>query len=238
MRALRELLKPLQHTPFHPQWLALGHRRDQAAWIMRNVHGTLIDVGCGDANLRAVLGSSVQYVGIDYPATMALGYSGSPSIFADATHLPIASNSVDAVLLLDVLEHVTDPAGTIAEAARILRPGGLCLIHVPFLYPLHDEPYDYHRWTEYGLTGLMTAHGFNVPEIQSTTSPIETAAALTSIALAMSAIDSIRKPSLSILATPLLVLMIPIVNILGWALGKLMPFSNFMPFSYRLLARR
>src|SRR5262249_54074544 len=52
-------------------------------------------------------------------------------VCGDATHLPLASASVDAVTLFDVLEHVVDDAGALREALRVLRPGGALLISAP-----------------------------------------------------------------------------------------------------------
>ena len=119
-----------------------------------------------------------------YPTTMALGYEGRPGALADATALPLPDSSVDTVLLLDVLANLDDPEKAIYEAARILRGGGTCLLQVPFLYALHDEPLDYQGWTIHGLKKLFLRHGFQ-PEVSSTSNvPCTTAAALLSMATA------------------------------------------------------
>lgn len=61
----------------------------------------------------------------------------------------------DAVLCANVLEHVAEPAAAVAGIARALRPGGVTLVTVPFIYPLHDEPIDFWRFTEHGLRHLF-----------------------------------------------------------------------------------
>lgn len=238
VRTLQRWLRPLECTPLHPQWLVLRQRRRTAAWVVAHARGTLIDVGCGNGRLRGELPSSVWYIGVDYPATVALGYVGAADIHADAASLPIASGSADVVTLLDVLEHLSDPALAAAESARILRRGGTCLAHVPFLYPLHDEPYDYQRWTRHGLERLFESNGFIVKEIQETTHPVESAASLVAIALAGVSACAIENRRASILLVPLLIPLVLLSNLFGWLLGAMLPAPRFMPFSYRVVAEK
>ena len=57
------------------------------------------------------------------------------------------------------------PADAIKETARVLKYGGLFLISFPFLYPIHAEPHDYTRFTEYAMSKLLKDHGFEVIEM-------------------------------------------------------------------------
>lgn len=237
-RRLKAWLRPLERTPLHPQWLVLGHRRDIANWVGERVTGTLLDIGCGEGRLRDALASRVHYIGVDYPVTVALGYAGRPDVFADGASLPFAAGAVDVVTLLDVLEHVPAPERVLQEAARVLRDGGICLIHVPYLYPLHDEPHDFQRWTRHGLARLLAAQGFDVLEIHETTSALEAAAAMMSIALAAFLVEPSMRP-MRLAAAPLVVPLIVATNLLGWAGGRLSPSGrSVMTFSYRVVARR
>ncbi|SDB26408.1 Methyltransferase domain-containing protein [Desulfonatronum thiosulfatophilum] len=145
---------------------------------------------------------------------------------------------MDTVLLLDVLEHLPQPEQALAEASRVLRPGGNCLIHVPFLYPLHDEPHDYQRWTGHGLERMLTRHGFQVTETTPSTNPAETGASLFCIALAKGLLDVLRRKSPILLLAPLILACIPAINIGGWLLGKLLPSSTIMPSGYLCLGRK
>lgn len=235
-RNLQKWLRPLERTPLHPQFLVLQHRTEIGSWISTYAHGTLADIGCGDGALRHQLPGSVRYVGIDYPGTVALGYEGSPDILADAACLPIATSSIDVVTLLDVLEHLRNPDKALSEIARILRPEGRCLIHVPFIYPLHDEPHDYQRWTRYGLQQLATRNGLLVIDIAESLPSVTTAAALAAMALASAVLEGAHRPGRGFLLAALLLPLIPVVNIAGWAAGKLLPAAAIMPFSYRLVA--
>ncbi len=240
VRRIQRLLRPLQRTAVHPQWLTKRHRSALSIWLKENATGKskLLDVGCGDSWIRSVVSDNVEYVSIDHPPTRALGYSGLPSVFANASQLPIKGETFDCVVLLDVLEHLRSPHDALLEARRVMTRGGICLIHVPFFYPLHDEPFDYQRWTSHGLTELINSAGLQVRSIEPTLSPIECGAAALSTALAKSIVDAFRIRSISLLLAPLLVFFIPLINLSGWALGRLMPTSDFMPFSYKAVATK
>jgi SAM-dependent methyltransferase len=78
------------------------------------------------------------------------------SIVADISSLPYESRSVDAVICNTVLEHVTNPEKVIEEISRVMKPGGLVYITVPFLFPFHASPDDYKRWSASGIKNLMS----------------------------------------------------------------------------------
>jgi SAM-dependent methyltransferase len=82
--------------------------------------------------------------------------SRKPDIICDAHDMkPITDNSFDCVFVFEVLEHCHSPHLVSAEILRVLKPGGLCIGSTPFLYPLHDLPYDFYRFTEFGLKKLF-----------------------------------------------------------------------------------
>ncbi|HEV8472274.1 MAG TPA: methyltransferase domain-containing protein [Methylomirabilota bacterium] len=77
-------------------------------------------------------------------------------ILADFSRpLPIRSGSVDAVLSIAVLEHLRAPDFMASEIRRVLKPGGLVFIATPFLFPFHEAPEDYARWTVPGMQKLL-----------------------------------------------------------------------------------
>ncbi len=77
-------------------------------------------------------------------------------IVADAMELPLADNSVDGVICEYLLEHVPNPQRVVDEIIRVLRPGGEAYIAVPFVYPFHASPNDFHRWSGEGLKVLCS----------------------------------------------------------------------------------
>jgi SAM-dependent methyltransferase len=76
---------------------------------------------------------------------------------SDAHALPLADSSVDAVLLLEVLEHVARPHTVLGEVARVLKPSGKVVASVPSFVPRH-EPTDYWRYTAQGFGQLCSEH--------------------------------------------------------------------------------
>ncbi|MEM7252405.1 MAG: class I SAM-dependent methyltransferase [Pseudomonadota bacterium] len=78
-------------------------------------------------------------------------------LVADAHDLhAVEENSVDCIFCVSVLEHVFDPSKVVSEMYRILKPGGLVYVNVPFLFPFHADPDDYRRYTVNGIKLLMS----------------------------------------------------------------------------------
>ena len=82
-------------------------------------------------------------------------------ITGQAEALPIRSRSVDLVLCTQVMEHVAEPQRAIAEMARVLKPGGRCLLTTHGTWFYHPDPEDYWRWTSAGLASLFRGGGFD-----------------------------------------------------------------------------
>lgn len=87
-----------------------------------------------------------------------------PDLVADARMLPIMKNSVDVVVCTEVLEHLCMPAQCIDEIYRVMKPSGIFIGSVPFIFPVHNSPNDYYRYTEAGLRNLL--HQFSDVRIE------------------------------------------------------------------------
>lgn len=84
-----------------------------------------------------------------------------PEVIGDGAALPFGNRSFDAVIISEVLEHVPEPGLVLAEAARVLTPGGRVLITVPFLNPIHADPVDYGRYTDTFLLRALDRAGLD-----------------------------------------------------------------------------
>lgn len=78
-----------------------------------------------------------------------------PDLVGDAHRLPIRDGAYDAVIATQVLEHCHTPERVVAEIHRVLKPGGVLVVSVPFVYVLHADPWDFWRFTEYALRHVL-----------------------------------------------------------------------------------
>jgi SAM-dependent methyltransferase len=122
----------------------------------------VLDIGCGLQPYRAFLdGDRVEYVGLDRPGPLS-----APTVIGSAESLPFEAHSFDAVISTQVLEHVPDPRGALLEAVRVLRPRGTLVVTVPGVWPAHEVPYDYWRFTRHGLESLLARCGIEPAIVQ------------------------------------------------------------------------
>ena len=89
-----------------------------------------------------------------------LSASHRPDVQADAAMLPFKDESFDVVVCAETLEHVLDPVRVMREVYRVLRRQGILLMTVPFLFPIHADPYDYCRYTDHYWREHLQKVGF------------------------------------------------------------------------------
>lgn len=234
---LRRFFNRLKKTPCHPQWLALRNEEKHLKAIAKQLSGDVLEVGSGDRRLERHLRSQTQYFTLDYPPS-GLRYRQKPHVWGDASHLPFRSGTVDSIVLLEVLEHLPNPQMALKEASRVVHMGGIVAISVPFLYPIHDAPYDSWRITSYQFHHLAKEAGLEITLMEERGSPLETAALLGSLALAKTALQALERRSLSAVLFLPAMLLVPILNILGRILSNLLPVNGFMPTGYLVVLKK
>lgn len=121
----------------------------------------LLDLGCGARPYARHYGPlAARTIGGDYAARPGV------DVRLTATALPFADASFDVVLCSEVLEHVDDAGRAVAEISRVLAPGGLLVVTVPFNYMQHEVPYDHVRFTQFGLVALLARNGLEVEVLE------------------------------------------------------------------------
>jgi SAM-dependent methyltransferase len=136
-------------------------RRSVREWLKDSPAGAkVLEVGAGTAFMEPILRRDIPdvlYINGDIAPTE------KSAIVLDAAALPIADQSVDVVMALEVLEHMSAPHDLLAEAARVLRPSGRLVLTVPFMFGVHDFR-DYYRYTPLGLETMLGEVGMKVSE--------------------------------------------------------------------------
>ena len=239
IRKLKKIVSPFSKTPLHPQWFSSTYSQ-----VLLNTlndidnNTTVLDIGCYSKWPQKIIPSDCAYIGLDYYETAKNWYHSEPDIYGDALNLPIKTHSVDTVLLLDVLEHLPDTNKALSEINQALKKNGKLIIQVPFLYPLHDEPRDYFRFSQHAFSVLAKNNNFKVIECKPLGHPIETAAQLTNLALVKLAIKLFvnKNPAMIIAAVfPVLILLI---NVLAKILSLISYEDQFMPHSYHVILQK
>jgi SAM-dependent methyltransferase len=133
-----------------------------------NYKGTLYDLGAGESPYKDFfLQYAQQYIAVDWAGSI---HNTKVDIAADLNQpLPIASEVADTVVALSVMEHLCEPQTMLFEAFRILKPGGAMVLQVPWQWSIHEAPYDFFRYTPYGLKYLFDKAGFTEVMIEPQT---------------------------------------------------------------------
>jgi SAM-dependent methyltransferase len=130
------------------------------------ISGDILDVGCGSSPYRSVF-SHTRYHGVDLDRSVC---SQDPCIQSfDGKKLPYSDNHFDAIICTQVFEHVFTPDEFLQEIYRVLKPDGKLLLTVPFIWDEHEIPYDFGRYTSFGIKHLLEKNNFIVTEFRKST---------------------------------------------------------------------
>ena len=127
----------------------------------------IVDIGCGTGATAAALGTFGRVIGVDF-SPLALECCGRRGLTrvarGRAEAIPLRDGSADAIVATDILEHLDDDAGALAEFFRVLKPGGHAVITVPayrFLWSEHDDALMHkRRYVARELIARATRAGF------------------------------------------------------------------------------
>lgn len=129
------------------------------------VRGRLLDYGCGGQTYRSLFEDKCDtYIGADVAA--AAGIELDLKIVPNVP-LDLDPGSIDCVLSNQVLEHVPDPGFYLGEASRVLKDDGTLILTAPMQWRHHEMPFDYYRYTKFGLEELLDRNGMEIVSIDS-----------------------------------------------------------------------
>jgi SAM-dependent methyltransferase len=146
-----------------------------ASQLSLSGRGIWLDLGCGSRPYESLFAVE-RYIGLDVLSSGHPPDAKRHDLLFDGANIPVRADSVDGVLCTQVLEHTAEPAALLKEIRRVLKPGGVLVMTAPFVWEEHEQPYDFFRYTEFGLRHLLEANGLKVKTLLKTSGTIETLA--------------------------------------------------------------
>jgi SAM-dependent methyltransferase len=143
-----------------PAHVSIVHIERSIALLSKELHGELLDVGCGQKPYADYFRHAKQLRSCDHNAVRS-----DLDFVCPADAIPLPDASLDGIISTEMLEHVPDPRAVWAEFARLLKPAGKVLLSTPMYWPHHEAPYDFFRYTAYGLQRLAAEAGFELLKI-------------------------------------------------------------------------
>ncbi len=128
----------------------------------KKITGKTLDVGCSNKPYEKLFASS-EYIGLEIDSDVNRK-AKSAEYYYDGHHFPFEDVFFDSLVTNQVFEHVFNPDEFLDESFRVLMPGGLLLMTVPFVWDEHEQPHDFARYSSFGIRALLEQHGFMVLE--------------------------------------------------------------------------
>lgn len=231
-----KIVKYMQDMHFNPGFLALFtnpfyfarsglyHHISELAPM---IQGKILDVGCGSKPYRSLFPDSI-YIGMEISRK-----NKNADCYYDGQHFPFSNEEIDSILASQVLEHVFNPDEFLSEINRVLKIGGMLLLTVPFVWDEHEQPYDYARYSSFGLQHLLKTHGFEIIEHRKSINDVRIIFQMMNAYLYKK--TKTKRPRINFLVT--LMLMAP-MNIIGEVLGKILPSNADLYLDNIVLARK
>lgn len=140
------------------------------------LNGKVLDFGCGAKPYKDLFTNATSYIGLDIEVSGHAHTNENIDVYYDGKVIPFEEQSFDNIFATEVFEHIFNIDEVLPEINRVLKTGGLLLITCPFVCPEHEKPYDYARYTSFGIKHLLEKHGFKIKEQIKTGNYIETMA--------------------------------------------------------------
>jgi len=199
--------------------------------LIPNLKGKLLDVGCGTKPYESMCNVD-EYIGLEIDDKGNRNHNFS-DIFYDGKIIPFEDKVFDSILSNQVFEHVFNPNEFLREINRVTKIDGLFLITVPFVWDEHEQPYDYARYSSFGLKHILSENGFEIFEHRKSNNGLEVVFQLINDYIFK--ITMTKNAYINLLVT--LILMAP-VNIIGLILSKILPKNDDLYLDNIVLAKK
>ena len=193
--------------------------------------GSLLDVGCGTKPYRRLFQVD-SYRGLDIDSSATRKIAIADDLY-DGKDFPYQNEVFDSVLCNQVLEHVFYPNDFLQEINRVMKSRGKLLLTVPFVWDEHEQPYDYARYTSFGLRDLLEKNGFQVIRYEKLGADATTIFQLTNAYLFKATQRWPRLPNFIFTVT-----IMASINFFGLLAGKLLPNNPDLFLDHIVLAEK
>lgn len=233
---LREKLIKEQFEPgflglfTNPFYLARKGLIENISSLASNITGKTLDVGCGTKPYEKYFNTS-QYIGLEVDTGIDSEKKRADFYF-DGNKFPFNDDEFDSVVSNQVLEHVFTPDLFLSEINRVLKTGGKLLLTVPFVWDEHEQPFDFARYSSFGVKSLFENNGFGIIEQRKSLNDFRVIIQLINAYLYK---ISLKKRSVKLLVN--LFLIAPI-TILGIIVAKILPKNDDLYLDNIILARK
>lgn len=200
--------------------------------LSRQVQGKILDIGCGSKPYQNLFVNATQYVGLEID-TEDNRFKKNADFFYDGKIFPFEKGSFDSVITNQVFEHVFNPNEFLNELNRVLKVSGILLITVPFVWDEHEQPFDYARYSSFGLKHILQENGFHILEHRKSISDIRVVFQLINAYLYK--ITLTKNSYINLLFC--IFLMAPF-NIIGEILSKILPKNDDLYLDNIIIARK
>ncbi|MGQ9820166.1 MAG: class I SAM-dependent methyltransferase [Candidatus Kapaibacteriales bacterium] len=214
----------------NPFYIARKGLSEKIKSLSGEINGRILDVGCGTKPYLSFF-NYTEYIGLEFDTGID-SEKKEADYYYDGKTFPFEPASFDSVISNQVLEHVFEPKEFLSEIYRVLKPNGKLLLTVPFVWDEHEQPYDFARYSSFGLVYLFEQSGFKVLKQNKSVSNI---AVIFQLLSGYFYKISHRKKILKWLFT--LIIIFPL-NLLGIILGKIFPDNNDLYLDNIILAQK
>ena len=188
--------------------------------LAAGIKGKVLDFGCGSKPYRNLFVNCDEYIGCDIEVSGHSHENENVDVYYDGKTLPFKDNTFDGVVSSEVFEHVFNLEDIVKELNRVLKTGGEMLVTVPFVWNEHEIPYDFGRYTSFGISAILERNGFEVMELRKSTTYVEALATMEAEYIRSTLAKYIKNYKLMILCN--MVFIAPI-SFCGLMAGKILP---------------
>jgi SAM-dependent methyltransferase len=121
----------------------------------------ILDIGCGKKPYKNLFSNCKNYIGMDV-IQKKISRNVKADVIYNGDHFPLKNKSVDLVVCTQVLEHVKNDDLFMSEIQRVLKNKGLLLLTVPFMWSEHEVPYDFRRFSSFGIKSFLIKNNFKI----------------------------------------------------------------------------